>query len=95
MAPQDLPKRCNECGSPFSISHALQYKKDGLFWIRHDNIFNKLADLAVIGWQPHAVRLEPMIISHHNLAGKITDYMDNAIVPEQQDVTKINTAMQW
>ena len=37
--------------------------------IRHDEIVNKLANIAPIGWNPSEVRLEPTIFPHRDAAG--------------------------
>lgn len=61
LHPLCLPSHCDGCGVPFSLDHALTCKKGGLVLIRHNELRDELAALAINAFAPSAVRLEPAI----------------------------------
>ena len=63
--PPDLPIQCDGCQQKFNVCHALECKHGGLVVSRHNEIRDKLSDLASKAFFPSAVRDEPIIhISH-------------------------------
>ena len=59
--PADLPTHCDGCAQKFSVRHALECKSGGLVISRHNEIRDKLVDLASRAFTPSAVRDEPKI----------------------------------
>jgi hypothetical protein len=64
--PPDLPPFCGGCNQKFSICHALECKKGGLVISRHNEIRDKLSNLASKALSPPAVRDEPKIHTCRN-----------------------------
>ena len=48
--PLCLPTKCDGCGFPFSIEHALNCRKGGLVSRRHNEIRDAVGDLASLAW---------------------------------------------
>ena len=63
LHPPDLPTHCNGCQAKFCISHALDYKKDGLVMACHNKLRDKVVDLAGKAFTPSHVRDDPLIYS--------------------------------
>ena len=63
LEPPDLPRHCNGCQSKISISHALDYQKGGLVTARHNELRDRVADLAGKTFTPSHVRDESLIYS--------------------------------
>ena len=59
----DLPTHCDGCQSKFSISHALECKKGGLVTERHNELRDRVSDLAGKAFTPSHVRDDPLIYS--------------------------------
>ena len=53
------PTFCDGCKSPFTLRHALAYKKGGLLTLRHNKIRYAVGDLASLVWKD--VEREPVI----------------------------------
>jgi hypothetical protein len=51
----DLPSHCGRCDAKFSICHALKCKVGGLIILRHNEVNNKLGDLASKAVTPSAM----------------------------------------
>ena len=63
LDPPDLPTHCDECEARFTISHALDCKKGGLVTARHNELRDRVADLASKAFTPSHVRDDPLIYS--------------------------------
>ena len=63
LDPPDLPTYCDGCQSKFSISHALDCKKGGLFTARNNEIRDRVTNLAGKAFTSSRVRDEPLIYS--------------------------------
>ena len=63
LEPLDLTKYCDRCHTRFSISHALDYKKGGLVMARHNELRDRVSDLAGKDFTPYHVRDNPLIYS--------------------------------
>ena len=63
LEPPDLPTYCDGCQAKFSISHALDYKKGGLVTACHNDLLDRVADLAGKVFTPSQVRNNPLIYS--------------------------------
>ena len=63
LDPPDLPKYCDRCQALFSISHALDFKKDRLVTMRHNELRDRVADLAGKAFTPSHVHDDPLIYS--------------------------------
>ena len=63
LDPPDLPKYCDGCQAWFSISHALDCKKGGLFTVRHNKLRDGVADLAGKAFTPSQVRNDLLFYS--------------------------------
>jgi hypothetical protein len=61
--PHNFPDKCDGCDAHFSPQHALGCKKGGLVIFRHNEIRDKLVNLASRVFTPSAVREEPLIHS--------------------------------
>ena len=60
LEPPDLPKYCDGCQAKFSISHALECRKSGIVTACHNEICDKVADLAVKAFTPSHVHDKPL-----------------------------------
>jgi hypothetical protein len=65
--PPDLPIQCDGCQQKFSVRHALECKRGGLVISRHNEIQDKLSDLASKAFFPSAVRDKPRIHTSHTV----------------------------
>jgi hypothetical protein len=63
--PPDLPIQCDGCQQKFSVRHALECKRGGLVISRHNEIRDKLSDLASKAFFSSTVRDEPRIHTSH------------------------------
>ena len=63
LDPPDLPTHCDGCKARFTISHALDCKKGGLVTARHNELRDRVADLAGKAFTPARVRDDPLIYS--------------------------------
>ena len=45
FVPEDMPQRCDGCGKPLTVEHALQCKVGGLVHIRHEDTGDELRHL--------------------------------------------------
>ena len=61
--PPDLPTYCDRCQANFLISHALDCEKGGLITARHNNLHDRVADLAGKAFTSSHVRNNPLIYS--------------------------------
>ena len=61
ITPTDLPKLCDGCQQPFSVTHSLQCKVGGLITRRHDEINATLGQLCVQALGKSTVFAEPRI----------------------------------
>ena len=61
LEPQDLPTYCDGFQARFSISHALDCKKGALVTARHNELHDRVADLAVKAFTSLHVRDDPLI----------------------------------
>ena len=61
--PPDLPSHCYGCGSAFSICDTLDCKKGGLVTDCHNELRDKVADLAGKAFIPAYVREDPNIFT--------------------------------
>ena len=61
LDPPDLPKYCDGCQARFLISHALDCKKGGLITARHNELRDRVTDLASKAFTPSHVRDDPLI----------------------------------
>ena len=52
IKPPDLMDHCDGCVTEFSICHALDYKKGGLLTARHNNLRDRVANLASKAFTP-------------------------------------------
>ena len=59
LDPPDLPKYCDGCNTRFSIYHALNCKRGGLVTARHNELREKVADLAGKSFTPHTCETTP------------------------------------
>ena len=65
LTPPHLPKRCDGCLAPFSVTHSLKCKFGGLIVQRHDEVANQLGQLCAHALQKSAVHAEPLIQPGH------------------------------
>ena len=63
LDPPDLPAYCDGCQAKFSISHALDCKNGGLVTTRHNELHDRIADLAGKAFTPSYVCDDPLIYS--------------------------------
>ena len=85
LKPPDLPEDCDGCHARFSISHALDCKKGGLFTARHNEIRDGVADLAGKTFTPSHVRNDPLIYSGRDIRRtKPTPAGSNKTKPSEQ-----------
>ena len=61
LEPPDLPTHYDGCKAKFSISHALDCKKGSLVTARHNELRDRVADLARKAFTPSHVRDDPLI----------------------------------
>ena len=61
LDPPDLPKYCDGCNARFSICHALDCKWGGLVTARHNELCDRVADLAGKDFTPSHVRSNSLI----------------------------------
>ena len=59
LKPPDLPKHCDSCNAKFSICHALDCKRGGLVTARHNELRDRVADLASRAFTPSHLRNDP------------------------------------
>ena len=62
LTPLGLPAKCDGCGCPFTVRHALQCKKGNLVSLRHDDLKAVWEELLAEATKPSLVRDEPYII---------------------------------
>ena len=67
LDPPDLPTHCDGCQAKFSISHALDCKKGGLVTARHNELRDRVADLAGKAFTPSHVHDDPLIYSGRSM----------------------------
>ena len=70
LEPLDLPTYCDGCQVKFSTSHALDYKKGGLVTARHNELRDRVSDLAGKAFTLSHVRDNPLIYSGHAVKRK-------------------------
>ena len=46
----NVPSSCDSCGDPFSLDHALVYRKGGLIIQHHNEVRDAVSGLAVLVW---------------------------------------------
>ena len=63
LDPPDLPTYCDSCNAKFTICHALDCKRGGLFTARHNEIWDGVADLDGKAFTPSHVRDDPLILA--------------------------------
>ncbi len=61
FTPEFLPKTCDGCNKPFTITHALNCRKGGLVNLRHSEIANEWAHLCAIALGTESIINEPSI----------------------------------
>ena len=59
----DLPTYCDGCNSKFTICHAFDYKRDGLVTASHNDLRDRVADLAGKPFTPSHVRDDQLIFA--------------------------------
>ena len=57
--PSNLPAKCDGCGADFTLQRALDCKKGGLVILRHNEIRDRIGDLASLVWSQ--VIKEPIV----------------------------------
>ena len=70
FVPEDMPQRCDGCGKPLTVEHALQCKVGGLVHIRHEDTGDKLRHLGGCATCPSKVEREPKIHSALHRRGR-------------------------
>ena len=63
LEPPDLPSHCDGCDANFAISHALDCKKGGLVTARHNELCDRVVDLAGKAFTHAHVCDNPLIYS--------------------------------
>ena len=63
LDPPDLPTHCGGCNAKFTVCHALNCKRGRLFMARHNELCDKVADLAGKAFTPSHVRDDPLILA--------------------------------
>ena len=63
LEPPDLPTYCDGCQAKFSISHALDCKKDGLVTACHNELRDGVSNLTGKAFTPYHVQDNPLIYS--------------------------------
>ena len=59
LEPPNLPTHCDGCQAKFSISHTLDCKKGGLVTARHNELCDRVADLADKAFTPPTCAMTP------------------------------------
>ena len=59
--PPHLPAKCDGCGVPFTVDHALHCSRGGLIIRRHNDIRDEFYQLCTIATQPSSCTVEPLI----------------------------------
>ena len=72
MTPPHLPKRCDGCLAPFSMSHSLKCKIGGLITQRHNEVASQLGQLCAHALPKSSVHAEPLIQPGHYCNDKAT-----------------------
>ena len=62
----NLPKICDGCGKPFTVEHALIYKKGGLIIARHDHLKYEIANLFNNILPSSQIKIEPKLLIAEN-----------------------------
>ena len=57
-----LPSKCDRCGQPFAVEHALCCEKGRLIAARHSNLKFKLANLLGDALLQSYVKIEPILL---------------------------------
>ena len=63
--PPHLPAKCDGCGVPFTVDHALHCSRGGLIIRRHNDIRDEFYHLCAIATQPSSCTVEPLIEENH------------------------------
>ena len=63
LDPPDITRLCDGCNAAFSICHSLDCKKGGLVTARHNELCDRVADLAGKYFTPTHVRNSPLIFA--------------------------------
>jgi len=61
LKPSNLPDRCDGCGDPFSVDHAMSCRKGGLVTHRHDDVAGEWHQLCASALSPTKVTDKPII----------------------------------
>ena len=74
LKPLFMPEKCDGCGQPMTVEHALSCKVGGLVHIRHDDVADEFGHLCALALKPSRVTHEPVI----NSCGGSTESSNNA-----------------
>ena len=61
LQPLEICNVCDGCNAPFTVAHAISYKKGGLVSIQHNDTRNEAGALAKQALQESKVSFKPMI----------------------------------
>ena len=63
LKPLFMPEKCDGCGAPMTVEHALSCKVGGLVHICHDDVADEFGHLCALALKPSRVTHEPVINS--------------------------------
>ena len=79
LRPLALQPKCDGCGKPFTVAHAMSCKKGGMIFLRHNAVSDEFGAMCAIALSPSAVAAEPQI--HTGRAAGAENEIDTSDYP--------------